>query len=73
MKAEFEVENKKSSITDLTSLLIVKYLYLPTDAFRKHVEMHVTWQKLSLKFTGYCRQTSYTDSAVVFTLLPAVA
>ena len=23
--------------------------------------------------TGYCRQSSYTDSAVVFTLLPAVA
>ena len=28
---------------------------------------------MSLKLTGYCRQTSYTDSAVVFTLLPAVA
>ena len=52
---------------------IVKYLYLPTDTFRKHVEMHVYRRKLSLKFTGYCRQTSYTDSAVVFTLLPAVA
>ena len=26
-----------------------------------------------MKLTGYCRQTSYTDSAVVFTLLPAVA
>ena len=35
--------------------------------------MHVTCRKLALKFTGYCRQTSYTDSAVVFTLLPAVA
>ena len=40
---------------------------------RKHAEMHVYRRKLSLKFTGYCRQTSYTDSAVVFTLLPAVA
>ena len=52
---------------------IVKYLYLPTDTFRKHVERHVTWRKLALKFTGYCRQSRYTDSAVVFTLLPAVA
>ena len=52
---------------------IVKYSYLSTDTFRKHVERHVTWRKLALKFTGYCRQTSYTDSAVVFTLLPAVA
>ena len=51
----------------------VKYLYLPSDTFRKHVERHVTRRKLSLKLTGYCRQTSYTDSAVVFTLLPAVA
>ena len=51
----------------------VKYLYLPSDTFRKHVVMHVTCRKLALKFTGYCRQTSYTDSAVVFTLLPAVA
>ena len=52
---------------------IVKYLCLPTDTFRKHVERHVTWRKLALKFTGYCRQSRYTDSAVVFTLLPAVA
>ena len=51
----------------------VKYLYLPSDTFRKHVERHVTRRKLSLKLTGYCRQTRYTDSAVVFTLLPAVA
>ena len=33
----------------------------------------VTRRKLSLKFTGYCGQSSYTDSEVVFTLLPAVA
>ena len=52
---------------------IVKYLYLPTDTFRKHVERHVTWRKLALKFTGYCRQTSYIDSTVIHTLLPAVA
>ena len=52
---------------------IVKYSSLPTDTFRKYVEMHVTCRKLALKFTGYCRQTSYTDSEVVFTLLPAVA
>ena len=51
----------------------VKYLYLPSDTFRKHVERHVTCRKLAFKFTGYCRQSSYTDSAVVFTLLPAVA
>ena len=51
----------------------VKYLYLPSDTFRKHVERHVTYRKLAFKFTGYCRQSSYTDSAVVFTLLPAVA
>ena len=51
----------------------VKYLYLPSDTFRKHVERHVTRRKLSLKLTGYCRQTRYTDSAVVFTLVPAVA
>ena len=35
--------------------------------------MHVTWRKLAFKFTGYCRQTSYTDSAVIHTLVPAVA
>ena len=52
---------------------IAKYSSLPTDTFRKYVEMHVTCRKLALKFTGYCRQTSYTDSEVVFTLLPAVA
>ena len=52
---------------------IVKYSYLPTDTFRKYVEMHVTRSKLTLKFTGYCRQTSYTDSTVIHTLLPAVA
>ena len=52
---------------------IVKYSYLPTDTFRKYVERHVTWSKLTFKFTGYCRQTSYTDSAVIHTLLPAVA
>ena len=52
---------------------IVKYSYLPTDTFRKYVERHVTWRKLALKFTGYCRQTSYTDSAVIHTLVPAVA
>ena len=51
----------------------VKYLYLHSDTFRKHVERHVTYRKLAFKFTGYCRQSSYTDSAVVFTLLPAVA
>ena len=28
---------------------------------------------MSLKLIGYCRQSSYTDSEVVFTLLPAVA
>ena len=33
----------------------------------------VTRRKLSLKLIGYCRQSSYTDSEVVFTLLPAVA
>ena len=33
--------------------------------------MHVTRSKLTLKFTGYCRQTSYTDSTVILT--PAVA
>ena len=54
-------------------LSIVKYSYLPTDTFRKYVERHVTRRKLSLKLTGHCRQTSYTDSAVVFTLVPAVA
>ena len=52
---------------------IVKYSYLPTDTFRKYVERHVTWSKLTLKFTGYCRQTSYTDSTVIHTLVPAVA
>ena len=52
---------------------IVKYSYLPTDTFRKYVERHVTQWKLALKFTGYCRQTSYTDSAVIHTLVPAVA
>ena len=36
---------------------IVKYSYLPTDTFRKHVEMDVTCRKLALKFTGYGRQT----------------
>ena len=51
----------------------VKYSYLPTDTFRKYVERHVTWSKLTLKFTGYCRQTSYTDSTVIHTLVPAVA
>ena len=51
----------------------LKYWYLPSDTFRKHVERHVTRRKLSLKLTGYCRQSSYTDSEVVFTLLPAVA
>ena len=51
----------------------VKYLYLPSDTFRNYVERHVTRRKLSLKLTGYCRQSRYTDSAVVFTLLPAVA
>ena len=34
---------------------IVKYSYLPTDTFRKYVEMHVTRSKLTLKFPGYCR------------------
>ena len=38
-----------------------------------YVERHVTWSKLTLKFTGYCRQTSYTDSTVIHTLVPAVA
>ena len=52
---------------------IVKYSYLPTDTFRKYVEMHVTRSKLTLKFTGYCRQTSYTDSTVIHTLVPEVA
>merc|ERR1712155_348081 len=52
---------------------IVKYSYLPIDTFRKYVEMHVTRSKLTLKFTGYCRQTSYTDSTVIHTLVPAVA
>ena len=52
---------------------IVKYSSLPRDTFKTYVERHVTRRKLSLKLTGYCRQTSYTDSAVVFTLLPAVA
>ena len=52
---------------------VVKYSYLPTDTFRKYVEMHVTRSKLTLKFTGYCRQTSYTDSTVIHTLVPAVA
>ena len=54
-------------------LSIVKYSSLPRDTFKTYVERHVTRRKLSLKLTGYCRQTSYTDSAVVFTLLPAVA
>ena len=35
--------------------------------------MHVYRSKLTLKFTGYCRQTSYTDSTVIHTLVPAVA
>ena len=52
---------------------IVKYSYLPSDTFRKYVEMHVTRSKLTLKFTGYCRHTSYTDSTVIHTLVPAVA
>ena len=34
---------------------IVKYSYLPTDTFRKYVEMQVTRSKLTLKFPGYCR------------------
>ena len=51
----------------------VKYSYLPIDTFRKYVEMDVTCRKLAFQFTGYGRQTRYTDSAVVFTLLPAVA
>ena len=52
---------------------IVKYSYLPTDTFRNYVERHVYRSKLTLKFTGYCRQTSYTDSTVIHTLVPAVA
>ena len=60
--AEFEVEKWKMFYHWFN---IVKYLYLPTDTFRKHLEMHVASRKLSLKFTGYCWQTSYTDSAVV--------
>ena len=36
----------------------VQYFYLPSDTFRKHVERHVTRRKLSLKLTGFCRQTS---------------
>ena len=51
----------------------MKYSYLPTDTFRKYVERHVYRSKLTLKFTGYCRQTSYTDSTVIHTLVPAVA
>ena len=51
----------------------MKYSYLARDTFKTYVEMHVTFRKLALKFTGYCRQTRYTDSAVVFTLVPAVA
>ena len=50
----------------------VKYSYLPKDTFRKYVERHVTCRKLAFNFTGYCRQSRYTDSAVVFTLLPAL-
>ena len=46
---------------------------LPRDTFKTYVERHVTRRKLSLKLIGYCRQSSYTDSEVVFTLLPAVA
>ena len=52
---------------------IVKYSSLPRDTFKTYVERHVTRRKLSLKLIGYCRQSSYTDSEVVFTLLPAVA
>ena len=51
----------------------MKYSYLPRDTFKTYVERHVTRRKLSLKLIGYCRQSSYTDSEVVFTLLPAVA
>ena len=36
---------------------IVKYSYLPTDTFRKYVEMDVTFRKLAFQFTGYGRQT----------------
>ena len=52
---------------------IEKYSSLPRDTFKTYVERHVTRRKLSLKLIGYCRQSSYTDSEVVFTLLPAVA
>ena len=51
----------------------MKYSSLPRDTFKTYVERHVTRRKLSLKLIGYCRQSSYTDSEVVFTLLPAVA
>ena len=34
---------------------IAKYSSLPTDTFRKYVEMHVTCRKLALKFIGHCR------------------
>ena len=54
-------------------LSIEKYSSLPRDTFKTYVERHVTRRKLSLKLIGYCRQSSYTDSEVVFTLLPAVA
>ena len=34
---------------------IVKYSFLPTETFRKYVEMHVTRSILTLKFPGYYR------------------
>ena len=46
---------------------IVKYLYLPKDTFRKYVEMHVTRSKLTLKFTGYCRQTIVIQTVQLYT------
>ena len=35
----------------------MKYSYLPTDTFRKYVEMYVTSRKLAFQFTGYGWQT----------------
>ena len=53
-KADAVLEREKNFYRVIS---IVKYSYLPTDTFRKHVEMDVTCRKLALKFTGYGRQT----------------
>ena len=69
-KADCRPREKKSSITIFPLWNIHIFPKTPS---KNYVEMHVTWSKLTLKFTGYCRQTSYTDSTFIHTLVPAVA